>query len=349
MQRSNRSVIRRNKGNPFILVIVICLIAAVAFLTFWFFRGKDKTPLSKKVEHKELVQKQSIVKQRKSPTQTPIIKKNLNEKPLKALSVKIKGPLSHSIRSKTDRKKATFLAALAARLIIWKLDLRRELRRGDSMKILYRPIKEQSLYQIEALHYKSLRYKTTFHFYRFHPEGKRFAVYYDSKGKTIESHLRNSPLHTYDQVTSILKMRPKHKGVDFKTPVGTKVYLPWRAKILRKNWNLRYNGYCLKIRFLNRRYKRRSVHGLFLHLKEGSIRVKVGAIVPAGSVVALSGNTGRSTAPHLHYQLETSRRRIIDPFLYHKTYKRNLASHYRAAFEARCLYLDNRLKSLTSD
>jgi murein DD-endopeptidase MepM/ murein hydrolase activator NlpD len=54
--------------------------------------------------------------------------------------------------------------------------------------------------------------------------------------------------------------------------------------------------------------------------------------------VALSGNTGHTTAPHLHYQLERGEGHIVDPLDYHKTDRRTLAD--KAAFEAEAKRLD---------
>jgi murein DD-endopeptidase len=44
-------------------------------------------------------------------------------------------------------------------------------------------------------------------------------------------------------------------------------------------------------------------YATYAHLKRGSVRVGVGARVAAGEVVGLLGNTGQSTAPHLHFQI----------------------------------------------
>jgi murein DD-endopeptidase MepM/ murein hydrolase activator NlpD len=44
-------------------------------------------------------------------------------------------------------------------------------------------------------------------------------------------------------------------------------------------------------------------YATFAHLKRGSVRVRVGARVTAGEVIGLLGNTGQSTAPHLHFQI----------------------------------------------
>jgi murein DD-endopeptidase MepM/ murein hydrolase activator NlpD len=44
--------------------------------------------------------------------------------------------------------------------------------------------------------------------------------------------------------------------------------------------------------------------GVYLHLKKGSVRVREGQRVTVGSALALSGNTGNSTGPHLHFVVQ---------------------------------------------
>jgi murein DD-endopeptidase MepM/ murein hydrolase activator NlpD len=48
----------------------------------------------------------------------------------------------------------------------------------------------------------------------------------------------------------------------------------------------------------------------------------------------VSGNSGRSFAPHLHYQLEDSSGKVLDPFEVQRTERHAIAAAHRAAFEA---------------
>ncbi len=95
-----------------------------------------------------------------------------------------------------------------------------------------------------------------------------------------------------------------HKGVDFKTPMGSPVKAPFEATVVRKNWNWKGNGNSIELH-------ESGGHGwtvLFLHLSEPS-SLASGAHVSRGEVVGKSGNTGHSFAPHLHYQLMAGQRR----------------------------------------
>jgi murein DD-endopeptidase MepM/ murein hydrolase activator NlpD len=124
--------------------------------------------------------------------------------------------------------------------------------------------------------------------------------------------------------------------VDFRTPVGTKVKAPFAGVITRKNWAWRANGNCLELEESGGKRRR----ALFLHLAELPRDIKVGDRFGVGQVLAESGNTGKSFAPHLHYQLMTQEDRVLDPFETHRTYRRALPAQHRSALDAEVRRLD---------
>ena len=77
---------------------------------------------------------------------------------------------------------------------------------------------------------------------------------------------------------------------------------------------------------------------LFLHLSEIPKTLVGGVRVKRGEVIAKSGNTGHSFAPHLHYQLQIGET-VIDPFTSHKTTRVSLPAAERPAFEKRMIEL----------
>ena len=87
----------------------------------------------------------------------------------------------------------------------------------------------------------------TFEAYRFKPAGAQFARFYDAGRDDLELRLEPSPLDSWEQITSLLKDGRKHKGVDFKTPVGTPVKATFDGTITRKNWFFRGNGNSLEV------------------------------------------------------------------------------------------------------
>ena len=87
-----------------------------------------------------------------------------------------------------------------------------------------------------------------------------------------------------------------HTGIDISTPAGNRVVAPASGTVVRVGWDKGYG------RFVE------IAHGygvttLFGHLQ--TARVAEGQRVKRGDLVALVGSTGRSTGPHLHYEVHT--------------------------------------------
>lgn len=85
-----------------------------------------------------------------------------------------------------------------------------------------------------------------------------------------------------------------HRGVDWATPVGTAVVASSSGTVARAGWGSGY-GYVI---YINHADGRQTRYG---HLSK--VLVKTGQTVKQGDKIALSGNTGRSTGPHLHFEI----------------------------------------------
>ncbi len=94
-----------------------------------------------------------------------------------------------------------------------------------------------------------------------------------------------------------------HIALDFGAPEGTPVYATMDGEVIYAGWN--NEGYGNLVIVENGPYKT-----YFAHLS--SIPVKVGDRVKAKTVIGLSGNTGNSTGPHLHYEVRKNNQQI-DP------------------------------------
>ena len=156
---------------------------------------------------------------------------------------------------------------------------------------------------MEAVRYASQKLGRTVAAYRFQPSGARWPRYYRADATELEERLEGAPVKEYDQVTSLLRDGRRHKGVDFRTPSGTPVFATFDGVIERRNWNFAGNGNCLDVRDLAS-----GRHAIFLHLEVLPKDMVPGRRVRKGEQIALSGNSGHSFAPHLHYQLEVARR-----------------------------------------
>lgn len=85
-----------------------------------------------------------------------------------------------------------------------------------------------------------------------------------------------------------------HSGMDFSAKIGTDVYATGDGKITMAGWKQGY-GNCIVI---NHGYGFQTLYG---HLSK--YKVRVGQKVKRGEVIGQVGNTGKSTGPHLHYEV----------------------------------------------
>ena len=166
--------------------------------------------------------------------------------------------------------------------------------------------------------------------------GMKYGGYFDRNGKEIPQRIvkEQSPIDEYMEIVSLpgdfRKGRRGHAGTDFKAEVGTLIRSTFDGRVSRANWNRRANGYCIEIDHPNQKIKTR-----YLHLSR--VLVKRGRYVKQGEVIGESGNTGRSFAPHLHYEVRSlgNKNIIYNPFdfKYHKTYHRNISDQATGEFQ----------------
>lgn len=103
----------------------------------------------------------------------------------------------------------------------------------------------------------------------------------------------------------VLGDRRHHDGVDYKTPIGTPIYTNKPMRVVKSADN--QNGYGSMIITEDDRGNRYT----YAHLD--SRNVKVGDQIPPGTMIGKTGNTGRSTGPHLHYEVTNANGKKIDP------------------------------------
>ncbi|MBQ8184838.1 MAG: peptidoglycan DD-metalloendopeptidase family protein [Lachnospiraceae bacterium] len=98
----------------------------------------------------------------------------------------------------------------------------------------------------------------------------------------------------------------QHKGVDWACPTGTAIMASCGGKVIQAGWFSSY-GNCVTIQHPDGRKTR------YAHLSK--VLVSVGESVAQGEKIALSGNTGRSTGPHLHFEIIINGSQV-DPLKY---------------------------------
>lgn len=180
-----------------------------------------------------------------------------------------------------------------------KFDFNRQLRAGDIFQVLvakqYIDGEYNSDSEVLAIMLKthSVNY-TAF----LHEDGR----YYDKDGKGLTKAYRRLPIDINARISSQFNPRrlhpitgriAPHNGTDFAVGVGTNVYAIGDGVVVRAGYHPAAGNYIV-IKH-GRKYTTR-----FLHLSK--LLVRKGQRVVMGDLIAKSGNTGRSTGPHLHYE-----------------------------------------------
>ena len=195
------------------------------------------------------------------------------------------------------------------RILEERVDFRRELRAGDRFEIV---VAQEMVAagptgqtRIEGLRlHLTKRVEGAF----LHEDGN----YYDAYGESLTRAFLRYPLHGNYRVSSpfdLHRVHPvtgrvaPHHGVDFAMPTGTPVLTTGDGVVTRVG-NHVFAGKYIEIEHPGP-FKTR-----YLHLSR--ILVQRGQRVRRGERIALSGNTGRSTGPHLHFELHINGR-PVDP------------------------------------
>ncbi|WP_181145299.1 murein DD-endopeptidase MepM [Haemophilus influenzae] len=135
--------------------------------------------------------------------------------------------------------------------------------------------------------------------------------YYNQQGETLGKGFARYPLQRQARVSSPFnpnrrhpvtgRVRP-HKGVDFSVSQGTPVIAPADGTVEKVAYQAGGAGRYVMLRH-GREYQT-----VYMHLSKSL--VKAGQTVKKGERIALSGNTGISTGPHLHYEFRINGRAV---------------------------------------
>ncbi|HHF4694757.1 TPA: murein DD-endopeptidase MepM [Haemophilus influenzae] len=135
--------------------------------------------------------------------------------------------------------------------------------------------------------------------------------YYNQQGETLGKGFARYPLQRQARVSSPFnpnrrhpvtgRIRP-HKGVDFSVSQGTPVIAPADGTVEKVAYQAGGAGRYVMLRH-GREYQT-----VYMHLSKSL--VKAGQTVKKGERIALSGNTGISTGPHLHYEFHINGRAV---------------------------------------
>ena len=207
-----------------------------------------------------------------------------------------------------DGRRAGLQPALLSQLadiFTWDIDIEKDIHEGDTFKILFeersRKGQGKSALRILAAELMNAGQKlTAVYFEKQHGQGN----YYNLEGQSLARSFLRFPLE-FTSITShftesrfhpILKANSPHNGVDFAAQRGTPVRAVGDGMIAEAGWNGSY-GKAIDITH-DSTYTSR-----YAHLDSFAPGIKAGAAVTKGQIIGYVGSTGRSTGPHLHFEL----------------------------------------------
>ena len=238
----------------------------------------------------------------------------------------------------TARKKGVDDEALMQliRLFSWDVDFQHDVHAGDSFAIVYDVLgtEDGEHMRVEKLRYAGLTLRgSLIEAYRFeHADGT--VGYYDAEGRSMRKWLMRTPIDGARLSSGFGKRRhpilgytKMHKGVDFAAPRGTPIFAAGDGVVVEAGRKGAYGNY-VRIRH-NAEYST-----AYAHLKGFSSKIRAGERVGQGQVIGYVGSTGRSTGPHLHYEV-LERGRQINPLKVKKQVTAKLEGSELAAFRRR--------------
>lgn len=194
----------------------------------------------------------------------------------------------------------------------WSVDFQRDIWGGERVELLYetKETKDGSYMRSGRLLYAKLMMRgKEMPIYLFEKDDG-FPMFYEPNGQSVRKALLKTPVDGA-RISSgygkrrhpVLGYTKMHKGLDFAAPSGTPIYAAGDGVIERANWFSSFGNY-IKIRH-NGTYKT-----AYAHLKGFAKGIRAGSRVKQGQVIGYVGTTGRSTGPHLHYEVHVNGKQV---------------------------------------
>lgn len=232
-------------------------------------------------------------------------------------ATKIEKPVALQVaRAQGTIRSSLYEAAVEAKLPIpllmemvknfsWDVDFQRDIQPGDGFEIMFeRYVVEGGDVAREGaiLHATLILSGERKAIYRFTaPDGH--TDYYDDRGRGVRKALLRTPIDGARlssgfglRTHPILGFTKMHRGVDFAAPPGTPIYAAGEGSIEVVGHEGGYGNY-VRIRHTS------DYATAYAHMSKFGPGIKRGKKVKQGQVIGYVGSTGRSTGPHLHYEI----------------------------------------------
>tara|TARA_B100001057_G_C22791760_1_gene927887 strand:+ start:250 stop:1536 length:1287 start_codon:yes stop_codon:yes gene_type:complete len=191
-----------------------------------------------------------------------------------------------------------------ARVYGFQVDFQRDIRKKDKFQIMYEVFIDEKKKVIETgniLFANLILSGEENSLYYF--DGKGSIGHYDKNGRSVRKALMKTPINGA-RLSSPFGMRKHpidgfnkmHKGTDFAAPLGTPIMASGSGVIKKAGW-CGGGGNCVVIKH-NSTYQT-----IYAHMSKFAKGIRGGARVKQGQTIGYVGSTGKSTGPHLHYEV----------------------------------------------
>ena len=198
-----------------------------------------------------------------------------------------------------------------ARIYGFQVDFQRDIRKNDNFQIMYEVFENDNgkIFETGNIIFADLKLSGVSNsLYYFDKKGNE--GHYDKNGKSVKKALMKTPINGA-RLSSSFGMRKHpidgynkmHRGTDFAAPMGTPIMASGNGIITRARW-CGGGGNCVKIKH-NSTYQT-----VYAHMKSFGRGIKEGLRVKQGRIIGYVGSTGKSTGPHLHYEVIENNKKI---------------------------------------
>ena len=198
-----------------------------------------------------------------------------------------------------------------ARIYGFQVDFQRDIRKKDKFQIMYEVFldKDEKIIETgEILFANLLLSGQNNSLYYFDYQGNE--GHYNKSGKSVRKALMKTPINGA-RLSSSFGMRKHpidgfnkmHRGTDFAAPKGTPIMASGNGIIEKAGW-CGGGGNCVKIKH-NSTYQT-----IYAHMSKFARGIKKGVRVKQGQTIGYVGSTGKSTGPHLHYEVIINGKKI---------------------------------------
>ena len=237
----------------------------------------------------------------------------LNQKNLEKVNFLAKGVIVNSLFASAQKIDVDAeIIVEFARIFGFEIDFQRDIRKNDEFQIFYERFEDDEGENFKNGNILFAYLKNSgreIKLYRY-KDSKNNIGYFTPDGKSIEKALMKTPINGARLSSGfgfrkhpILGYNKLHQGTDFAARRGTPVMASGSGTVERASWFGAYGKY-VRIRH-NSTYKT-----AYAHLSKFGRNIKAGKKVRQGQIIGYVGSTGRSTGPHLHYEVLVNNKRI---------------------------------------